>query len=87
MAMQKKVITIYERDKDKVKISGEQVKWLILIDQISNVLRWLIPIIILLVVLPKASLIPILLKWLKQQIFFILLFVAVADWPQIFLSG
>lgn len=87
MAMQKKAITIYERDKDKVKISGEQVKWLILIDQISNVLRWLIPIIILLVVLPRASLIPILLKWIKQQLPFMILFVAVADWAQILLSG
>ena len=87
MAMQKKAITIYERDKDKVKISGEKIKWLILIDQIKTELRWMVPVLILVVILPKASLIPILFKWIKQQLPFMILFVAVVDWAQILLSG
>ena len=87
MATQKKEVTIYKRDKDKVRISGEKVKWLILIDQIKIELRWMIPLIVLLFVLPKASLIPILLKWLKHHLLLMILLVIVAGCMQIFLSG
>jgi hypothetical protein len=89
MAPQKKGITTYERDKNKVKISGEpeNVKWQIWFDLVANKLFWLLLVIILLVVLPKASFIPILLKWIKQQLPFMTLFVVAVGWIQLFLSG
>ena len=88
MATLKKGNTTYERDKNKIKISGEpeDVKWPILIYQISSVLHWLVPVIILLVVLPKASFLPILIKWVKQQLPFMTLFVVAVGWGQFFLS-
>ncbi len=89
MAVQKKGITTYERDKNKVKISGdpENVKWPILIDQVNSVLRWLIPVVVLLVVLPKTSLLPIVIKWVKQQMMLLVLFVVMVGWDHYLLSG
>jgi len=89
MATQKKGVTTYERDKNKVKISGESenVKWPILIDQVSTVLRWLVPVIVLLVVLPKASFLPIVIRWVKQQMPSLTLFVVMAGWEHLLLSG
>ena len=80
MTIPKKGITTYKRDKNKMDISGDpkDVRWPILIDQVSNILRWLVPVMILLVVLPKTSFIPILLKWVKQQLPFMTIFVVVA---------
>lgn len=89
MAAQKKGITTYKRDKNKVEISGdpENVKWQIWFDMVSNMLRWLFPVIILLIIVPKAFFIPILLKWIKQLLPFLILFVVTADYAQISLSG
>lgn len=88
MTIPKKGITTYKRDKNKMDISGDpkDVRWPILIDQVSNILRWLVPVMILLVVLPKTSFIPILLKWVKQQLPFMTIFVVVAGW-MLMLSG
>lgn len=70
-------------------ISGEpeNVKWPILIDQVSSVLRWFVPVIILLFVLPKASLIPIIIEWVRRKIPFMTIFVALVACQYIFLSG
>jgi len=89
MTTLKKGNTTYERDKNKVKISGEpkDVKWPILIDQISNVLRWLVPVVILMIVLPKASFISIVIKWVKHQLLYMTLFVVAMDLGHFFLSG
>lgn len=88
MAIPKKGITTYKRDKNKVEISGEpeNVKWPILYDQLNNTLLWLVPVIILLIVLPKASLIPLILKWVKKSTF-LNLFTVLVGFAQLFLSG
>ncbi len=89
MAIPKKGFTTYKRDKNKMDISGDpkDVRLPILIDQVNSVLRWLVPVIILLIVLPKASFIPILLKWVKHQLPFMNLFVVLAGYAQLFFSG
>lgn len=89
MAAQKKGITTYKRDKNKVEISGdpENVKLQIWFDMVTNMLRWLIPLINLFLIVPKAFFIPILLKWIKHVLPFLILFVVVVDYVQIFLSG
>jgi len=80
MVTQTKGITTYERDKNKVKISGEpeNVKWPIMIDQLTSVLSWLVPVIILVFVLPKVSFLPFVLKWVKQRIFSLILLIGMS---------
>ena len=91
MATQKKSFIIYKRDKNKVEISGdpENVKWPIWFDMVSSLLRWLIPITILLILIPKENFLPILMKmkWIKNLFPFVILFVIVVDYAQILLSG
>lgn len=90
MTTQKTPITTYERDKDKVKISGDRdaVKNPILIDQISRIIRWLVigGIIIMTIYLFKDKAIGELLKLLKVLLPFMTFFVAVAGW-MLMLSG
>ena len=75
MAMQKKSNTTYKRDKRKVEISGdpENVKWPIWFDLIATKLLWLVLVIILLCILPKTDI----MKWVKQLLPFLTLFVVV----------
>jgi hypothetical protein len=89
MTAQKKGITTYKRDKSKVEISGdpENVKWPMWFDMISNTLRWLFLAIMLLIIVPRATFLPILVKWIKHLLPFLILFMAVVDYGQIFLSG
>lgn len=57
----------YESDKNKMKISGtpEQVNNKIWFNMIMKELRWIIPVIILLCVMPKASFLPFVFRWVK----------------------
>lgn len=90
MAAQKKGITIYKRDKNKVEISGhpENVKWLMWFDMISNTLRrWLFFVIMPLIIVSEETFLPILVKWIKHLLPFLIFFVVVVDYAQIFLSG
>jgi hypothetical protein len=63
-----------------MEISGdpEDVKGPILRDQLVSALSWLIPVLILLFVLPNASFLPLLVKWIKRQLPFMIVFVGVA---------
>lgn len=70
MATIRKNEITYERDKNKVKIKGDpgDVKKAVWFDLITKELRWLVPVVLLLFIAPKASFIPVLLKWLKNQL-------------------
>lgn len=59
---------IYKREKGKVEISGDagQAKKHIWYEQINASLLWLVPVIILLCVFPKASWLPVILDWIKK---------------------
>jgi hypothetical protein len=61
----------YESDKGKMKISGtpEEVNNKIWFNMIMRELRWIIPVIILLCLLPKASLLPFVFRWLRLTLF------------------
>ena len=96
MATQKKDITTYERDKNKVKISGDpnSIKDLIKLDQKNDMRRWLFLKVIgiiagigILIMVPKEEVIPVLIKWMNHILPFLIFFVVMVDWPQIFLSG
>ena len=58
----------YKREKGKMEISGDadRIKVHIWIDQITSILFWAAPVIILLCFLPKFSWLPILIKWFKK---------------------
>lgn len=96
MATQKKDITTYERDKDKVKISGDadSIKDLIERDQKNDMRRWLFLKLIgivagigIVIMVPKEEVIPVLIKWMNHILPFLIFFVVVVDWAQILLSG
>lgn len=91
MATQKKGITTYKRDKDKMEISGENkdIKLPIMIDQLSRILRWLMigAIISMVVYVIKDNPGTDILKYIKVLLPFLSLFVAMTDYMQMFLSG
>ncbi len=89
MATQKKGNIVYERDKNKIKITGnsEDVKAPILLDLICKEMRWLILVGISVFLLPKANFLPLLLKWFKEQLTSLILFLVVANSVQLLLSG
>ena len=75
MAIPKKGITTYKRDKNKTEISGdpESVTELIKSDQRNAMIRWLVMIIITaaaIFLLPKGTL-PVILKWVKHLLPFL----------------
>jgi len=74
--------TPMEYEDGKTKISGDpkDVRRLIWFKMIMKELQWISLAIILLVVLPAASFIPVLLRWFKQSVFMILLVVQVVHW-------
>ncbi len=79
MKTSKQSLVTYKREKDKVEISGDakDTKGLMWADMISSKL-WILLVIVLLFTIPKASFIPAVIQWLKNQKFFMTLFVAVA---------
>lgn len=78
----------YKREKDKVEITGnpKDTKGLIWFDMICSKL-WIILVIVLLLTIPKASFLPLLWVWVKKKVPFMTLFVVVAAWLQMLLSG
>lgn len=88
MKSEKQSPVVYKRDKNKVEISGDpkDIKGLMWLDIITSKL-WIVFIIVLLFTVPKASFIPLLWQWVKKQIPFLILFVVVAPWLQMQLSG
>jgi hypothetical protein len=79
----------YKRNKGQVEITGEpnDVRHLMWFDLITSRLLWIVPIVILLFIAPKASFIPMLWQWVKKQVPFFTLFVVAVDCLRIFLSG
>lgn len=70
----------YKRGKTGVEINGEpdQVKWPMWFDLITSKLLWVFLAVTLLILMPKASLLPLLWQWLKKQLPFLTLFGVVA---------
>lgn len=89
MAIKKSTLITYKREKDKVEITGdsEDTKGLMWFDLISSRLIWIVLVVVLLFVAPKASFVPILWQWIKKQIPFMMLFVVAATWLQMLFSG
>ncbi len=85
MKASKETLVTYKREKDKVEISGDgkDVKVLIWTDMITSKL-WIILVIILQFTMPKASFLPVVWQWLKNQKLFMTPFVAAAG---LLLSG
>lgn len=65
----------YSRKKDSVEINGhpDDVKRLAWVDMLLTKGLWLVFIIILLIIVPKASFVPVILKYIKDKLFLILL--------------
>lgn len=61
---------IYKRDKTKLEISGDpkEVKKAMWFDMITNKLFWIVLVLIFVIVVPKATLLPLLWAWLKKQL-------------------
>ncbi len=78
----------YKREKNKVEISGEpkDTKWLIWFDLISSKF-WIVPLIVLLFTIPKASFLPLVWVWVKKQVPFLTIFMVAVDWWKMLLSG
>lgn len=76
---QKRTPLHYSRNKGRVEIDGDpkEVKPMIWFDLLTSRLIWIAITIILLVVLPKSSFIPLLIKWIKNKWFLIILAVQV----------
>ena len=95
MAIQKKGITTYKREKNKMEISGDHqaVKQPIFIDQmLHGVGRIIIIIIVLIIVIflftrNAGGIDPGVLKGIKMLLPFLTLFVAVMGFVQILFSG
>ena len=89
MTVKKSGRVTYKRDKEKVEITGEskEVNWLIGFDLLSSRLIWVVLVIILLCTFPKTGFIPVIWKWLKSRLPFLILLLVVADWFQLLLSG
>lgn len=89
MKSKKQTPMVYKRDKFKVEISGDpkDTKWPVWFDLLSSRLLWVTMIIILLIITPKVSLVPVLWEWLKKQLLFLTLFVVAAPWLLMLLSG
>jgi hypothetical protein len=88
MKSEKQNPVVYKRDKNKVEISGDpkDIKGLMWLDMITSKL-WIVLVIVLLFTVPKASFVPLLWEWIKKQTPFLILFVVVAGWLQMLLSG
>lgn len=88
MKSEKQSPVVYKRDKNKVEISGDpkDIKGLMWLDMITSKL-WIVFMIVLLFTVPKASFIPLLWQWVKKQIPFLTVFVVVAPWLLMLLSG
>jgi hypothetical protein len=59
----------YKRNKREVEITGHpnDVKWLMWFDLISSRLLWIMLILVLLLTLPKASILPVIIKWVERN--------------------
>jgi len=79
----------YKREKGKMEISGEpgEVKRHIWFDQLQTFLLWAVPVIILLCLVPKASWLPFLMKWLKQNLFVLTPLFTIMGYLMMQLSG
>lgn len=57
----------YKREKNKIEIKGDprDVRWIIVFDLVTSRFLGLAITIFLLVTIPKTTLIPVFLKWLK----------------------
>lgn len=88
MKSEKQSPVVYKREKNKVEISGDpkDIKGLMWVDMITSKL-WIVFMIVLLFTVPKASFIPLLWQWIKKQIPFLILFVVLAPWLLMLLSG
>jgi len=89
MKSEKQTPMVYKRDRHKVEISGDpkDTKWAVYFDLLSSRLLWVPIVIILAIIAPKVSLVPILWEWFKRQLPFLILFVAVTPWLLVLLSG
>jgi len=85
----KKQLLIYEREKNKVKISGdpEDVKVPMWTDLILSHLLWIVPLTILLFIAPKTSFMPGVLQWLRKYLSLLILLVAIQAYLHFLLSG
>ncbi len=89
MAIKKHGLMTYKREKNKVEISGDpaDVKAAMWVDLIATHLWWIVMLIILLILVPKASIIPPVLQWLKKQLWVWTPFMSVAGYLQTLFSG
>ena len=62
----------YKREKNKIEINGDprDVRWIIVFDLVTSRILGLAITIVLLVTIPKTTLIPVFLQWLKGMIGF-----------------
>ena len=79
----------YKREKGKVEITGdpEDTKWLMWFDLVSSRLLWIVLAVVLLIIAPKASFIPVLWQWVKKLMPFMILFAVPASWFRLLFSG
>jgi hypothetical protein len=89
MITEKRTPIVYKREKSKVEISGDprDVKFLIWIDLILSHLKSIIPVIILLCMVPKISIIDPKVKWLWKRRTFLILFAVLGDSVCLLFSG
>jgi len=87
--MSAKKLLSYKRNKGQVEITGEpeDVRRIMWFDLITSKLLWVVPVVIMLFIAPKASFIPMLCQWLKKQMSFLTLFVVAVDCLKMLLSG
>lgn len=87
-ALKSNLVT-YKREKGKVEITGEadQIRNQVWFDLITSKLMWVALFIILLVIVPKASWLPLVWQWLKKQLPFLILLLVQVDFLQMLLSG
>lgn len=79
----------YKREKGKMEISGEpgEIKGHIWFDQLQTFLLCAVPVILLLCFMPKASWLPLLLKWAKQKLFVLTPLFTITGYLMMQLSG
>jgi hypothetical protein len=89
MKTSKSNLVTYKREKGKVEITGEadQIKNQVWFDLITSRLMWLVLIIVLLIIAPKTSWVPLVWQWLKKQIPLLILLLVQVDYLQVLLSG
>lgn len=85
--MKKRTPIKYKRNKLEISGDPSDVKIPIWTDLILSHLLWIVPMIILLCIVPKASLIPAVFHWFRKYISLLTFFVVVEEWVQLLFSG